>query len=104
MIYYLTFKIFSEMPATTLTNEISNSRPELVTVPYYPWFMDHVKTSLLKKSFSSLYFTVGLVEEVGELADELKKKDDLQSNEDNVVSEVGELADELKKKDDLQSN
>lgn len=46
---------------------------EACLVPYCPLFMDHVKTSLLKKSFSSLYFTVGLVQEVGELADELKK-------------------------------
>ena len=52
--------------------------------------MDHVKTSLLKKSFSSLYFTVGLVQEVGELADELKKKNDLNCK-DNLVSKVGEL-------------
>ena len=78
------------MPATTVTSEISNSRPEPVIVLYYPWFMDHVKTSLLKKSFSSLYFTVGLVEEVGELADELKKKDGL-NNKDNIVSEVGDI-------------
>jgi len=63
---------------------------EACLVPYCPLFMDHVKTSLLKKSFSSLYFTVGLVQEVGELADELKKKNDLNCK-DNLVSKVGEV-------------
>ena len=49
--------------------------------------MEHVKTSLIKKSFSSLYFTVGLVEEAAELSEEMNKNDNLE----NVVSEVGDV-------------
>ena len=79
------------MPSTIENSYSSEPQTETCKVPYYPWFMDHVKTSLLKKSFSSLYFTVGLVEEVGELADELKKNDDLNSNLENIVSEVGDV-------------
>ena len=61
-------------------------KPALI-VEYQPWFMDHVKTSLIKKSFSSLYFTVGLVEEAAELSEEMKKNDNME----NVVSEVGDV-------------
>ena len=50
----------------TRTNSVSNTEVQ-------DWFMLHVKSSLLKKSFSSLYFTVGLVEEAAELSEELKK-------------------------------
>ena len=53
---------------------------------YQDWFMDHVKTSIINKSFSPLYFTVGLVEESSELIQSLK-----QSNTDNIVSEVGDV-------------
>jgi len=54
--------------------------------------MLHVKSSLLKKSFSSLYFTVGLVEEAAELSEELKKSENNDSGDiENVVSEVGDV-------------
>lgn len=32
--------------------------------PFYPWFQDHVQRST-KKSFTPLYYTLGLVEEMG---------------------------------------
>ena len=57
-------------------------------VPFQPWFMEHVKTSLVKKDFSSLYFTVGLVEEAAELIEEKEKETPLT---ESVVSEVGDV-------------
>ena len=57
-------------------------------VPYQPWFMDHVKTSLVKKDFCSLYFTVGLVEEAAELVEE-KNKENMER--ESVVGEVGDV-------------
>ena len=51
----------------------------------YPWFLEHVRTSLLKKTFSPLYFTVGLVEEVAELSEALSSE---HGSEENVVSEA----------------
>ena len=57
-------------------------------VPYFPWFMDHVKTSIIKRSFTCLYFTVGLVEEAAELSEELKKRGE---NVEAVVGEVGDV-------------
>ena len=65
----------------------TNSEIKPGTVEFKPWFMEHVKTSLIKKSFSSLYFTVGLVEEAAELSEEMNKNDNLE----NVVSEVGDV-------------
>ena len=74
-----------EMPSSV--NGCSAS--EAVTTPsYFPWFMDHVKTSLIKKSFSPLYFTVGLVEEVAELSEALNSP---SRNEENIRSEVGDV-------------
>eukprot|EP00092_Neocalanus_flemingeri_P000143 GFUD01000150.1.p1 GENE.GFUD01000150.1~~GFUD01000150.1.p1 ORF type:complete len:175 (+),score=64.29 GFUD01000150.1:57-581(+) len=56
-----------------------------------PTFLDHVKTSSLQK-FSPLYFTVGLVEEVAELTEELDRFSKGQENDnDLVVSEVGDV-------------
>ena len=73
------------MPSTTH----GSSAGESETTPcYFPWFMDHVKTSLIKKSFSPLYFTVGLVEEVAELSEALAS---LPRSEENIMSEVGDV-------------
>ena len=57
-----------------------------VEVELQPWFMDHVKTSLVKADFSSLYFTVGIVEEAAELLEEKQG-----GREESVVSEVGDV-------------
>ena len=48
-------------------------------------FMDHVRTTCLEK-FSPLYFTVGVVEECAELAEELRK-----DSGDLITSEVGDV-------------
>jgi len=72
------------MPGTTSSN---NGCPGY-GVTFQPWFLDHVKTSLVKTDFSSLYFTVGLVEEAAELLEE-KNKENVE--EENVVSEVGDV-------------
>ena len=73
------------MPST-INGPCANSA---VTTPsYFPWFMDHVKTSLIKKSFSPLYFTVGLVEEVAELSEALTSR---PRSEENIMSEVGDV-------------
>lgn len=56
-----------------------------------PKFLDHVRSSCLKK-FSPLYFTVGLVEEVAELVEEMYRfsKGHVDDNS-QVVSEVGDV-------------
>ena len=80
----MSFKL-PEMPSTVNSSRAS----EAVTTPtYFPWFMEHVKTSLIKKSFSPLYFTVGLVEEVAELSEALNS---LSRSEENIRSEVGDV-------------
>ena len=48
-------------------------------------FMHHVRTTCLEK-FSPLYFTVGVVEECAELAEELQK-----DSGDLIISEVGDV-------------
>jgi len=65
------------MPATCLTS--------------CPVFLEHVKSSCLQK-FSPLYFTVGLVEEVAELVEEIDQFQ-LKKNGDKseIVSEVGDV-------------
>ena len=74
-----------EMPSTV---NGSGANGDATTPSYFPWFMDHVKTSLIKKSFSPLYFTVGLVEEVAELSEALNS---LSRSEENIASEVGDV-------------
>ena len=64
----------------------STEGPSLPEVEVQPWFMDHVKTSLVKADFSSLYFTVGIVEEAAELLEEKQG-----AREESVVSEVGDV-------------
>ena len=64
----------------------STGDPSLPEVEVQPWFMDHVKTSLVKADFSSLYFTVGIVEEAAELLEEKQG-----AREESVVSEVGDV-------------
>ena len=66
----------------------SSANGVATTPSYFPWFMDHVKTSLIKKSFSPLYFIVGLVEEVAELSEALNS---LSRSEENITSEVGDV-------------
>ena len=70
-----------QMPSTKSSNEECG-------VAFQPWFLDHVRTSLVKKDFSSLYFTVGLVEEVAELMEEKQKN---SPDDSSVVSEVGDV-------------
>ena len=65
------------------TNTITGTPGDLEV---QPWFMDHVKTSLVKADFSSLYFTVGIVEEAAELLEEKQG-----GREESVVSEVGDV-------------
>jgi len=50
-------------------------------------FWDHVKSSCIKK-FSPLYFTVGMVEEIAELEEQLAMD---VIDEDQVISEVGDV-------------
>ena len=57
-------------------------------VPHYPWFSQHVQTSLIKRSFTPLYFTVGLVEEIAELKAELRRWRRHQNNRDEAGSGV----------------
>ena len=57
-------------------------------VPHYPWFSQHVQTSLIKRSFTPLYFTVGLVEEMAELEAELSSWRRHQHNRDEAGSGV----------------
>ena len=64
-------------------NTNTGTQPELEV---QPWFMDHVKSSLVKTDFSSLYFTVGIVEEAAELLEEKQG-----GGEESVVSEVGDV-------------
>ena len=73
-----------QMPG--VNTNTGGSPPTLLEVEVQPWFMDHVKTSLVKADFSSLYFTVGIVEEAAELLEEKQG-----GKEDSVVSEVGDL-------------
>ena len=73
----------TEMPST-----VNDSSAKAATPTYFPWFMDHVETSLIKKSFSPLYFTVGLVEEVAELSEALNN---IPKSEENITSEVGDV-------------
>jgi len=56
-----------------------------------PLFLEHVRSSCLKK-FSPLYFTVGLVEEVAELVEEMEKLSKQPETDISlVVSEVGDV-------------
>ena len=73
-----------QMPG--VNTDTGGSPPTLLEVELQPWFMDHVKTSLVKADFSSLYFTVGIVEEAAELLEEKQG-----GREESVVSEVGDL-------------
>ena len=57
-------------------------------VPHYPWFSQHVQTSLIKRSFTPLYFTVGLVEEMAELEAELRSWRRHQHNRDEAGTGV----------------
>ena len=80
------------MPSTATTIEVNTTdQAEDSTtdhVPHYPWFSQHVQTSLIKRSFTPLYFTVGLVEEIAELKAELRRWRRHQHNRDEAGTGV----------------
>jgi len=54
-------------------------------------FLEHVKSSCLQK-FSPLYFTVGLVEEVAELVEEIDHYEKMKNGDQSeIVCEVGDV-------------
>ena len=84
------------MPSTSTTIEVNTpEQAEAASedsstdhVPHYPWFSQHVQTSLIKRSFTPLYFTVGLVEEMAELEAELRKWRRHKNNRDEAGTGV----------------
>ena len=84
------------MPSTATTIEVNTTdQAEAAAedsttddVPHYPWFSQHVQTSLIKRSFTPLYFTVGLVEEMAELETELRSWRRHQHNRDEAGTGV----------------
>ena len=84
------------MPSTATTIEVNTTEQAEAAaedsttdhVPHYPWFSQHVQTSLIKRSFTPLYFTVGLVEEMAELEAELSSWRRHQHNRDEAGTGV----------------
>ena len=84
------------MPSTATTIEVNTTEQAEAAaedsttdhVPHYPWFSQHVQTSLIKRSFTPLYFTVGLVEEMAELEAELRSWRRHQHNRDEAGTGV----------------